>query len=145
MNIYTSYFAKATELLNNGIVPISIAVGPPKWWRHLEYKSLAPTWYMVKTNIGREKYIEEYSKILSALDPCNVLIELDRLAEGNDFALLCWEKPTDFCHRHLCAEWLMDGTGCEIKEYVPIKKAVAKKETQPSLFTPNPAEWRKNM
>lgn len=115
--IYTSYFAKVPSLYKANIVPISIAIGSPRWWTGLEYKAIAPTWAMVKQKIGRERYIEEYEKILSQLDACTVLLEINRLAKDNDFALLCWEKPTDFCHRHLAAEWLMDNTGCIIREF----------------------------
>ena len=29
-------------------------------------------------------------------------------------ALICYEKPTDFCHRHLVADWLnKNGIECE--------------------------------
>ena len=32
----------------------------------------------------------------------------------NDIALICYEKPSDFCHRHLVAEWLnQNGFKCE--------------------------------
>ena len=31
-----------------------------------------------------------------------------------DFALVCYEKPSDFCHRHLVADWLnKNGYDCE--------------------------------
>jgi len=117
MEIYTSYFANVKKLYAVGVTPISIAIGSPRWWKGAEYKPLAPTWHMVKDNIGRERYIEEYKQILSELDPCAVLLQLNSLAKDNDFALLCWEKPSDFCHRHIAAEWLMDNTGCIIKEF----------------------------
>lgn len=39
-----------------------------------------------------------------------------RRVEGHghdDIALICYEKPSDFCHRHLVAQWLRDnGFGC---------------------------------
>jgi len=124
MEIYTSYFAKAKELINAGITPISIAIGPPRWWNGLRYTALAPTWDMVKGDIGRERYIKEYNDILAKLDACAVLMEINSLAKGNDCALLCWEKPSDFCHRHLAAEWLNDNAGCFISEYKSNMKTV---------------------
>lgn len=33
-----------------------------------------------------------------------------------NIVLLCYEKPTDFCHRHLVAQWLIEN-GFECKEY----------------------------
>lgn len=127
MEIYTSYFGFIRALKAFKVVPISIAVGTPRWFGGARYPALAPTWHMVKDNIGRERYIEEYNEILSKLDPCSVLLDLDNLAKGNDFALLCWEKPDDFCHRHLVAEWLMENTGCIIREFSePLEKEFCK-------------------
>ena len=34
-----------------------------------------------------------------------------------DVALVCYEKPSDFCHRHLVADWL-NKNGFECKEFV---------------------------
>ena len=34
-----------------------------------------------------------------------------------DIALLCYEKPDDFCHRHLVADWL-NKNGYKCEEYV---------------------------
>ena len=31
-------------------------------------------------------------------------------------ALICYEKPTDFCHRHLVADWF-NKNGIRCKEY----------------------------
>ena len=45
-------------------------------------------------------------KILQKLDKDTVLQELSAMTGGQDFALVCYEKPGDFCHRHLVAEWL---------------------------------------
>lgn len=38
----------------------------------------------------------------------NVLEDLANLAGGDldKVILLCYEKPTDFCHRHLVADWI---------------------------------------
>ena len=35
-----------------------------------------------------------------------MLQELSAMTGGQDFALVCYEKPGDHCHRHLVAEWL---------------------------------------
>jgi uncharacterized protein (DUF488 family) len=35
-----------------------------------------------------------------------------------NIALVCYEKPTDFCHRHLVADWLKEhGYECEEFKY----------------------------
>lgn len=48
-----------------------------------------------------------------------VILDFSRMAHGfndgeNDIALICYEKPSDFCHRHLVSEWLnQNGFKCE--------------------------------
>ena len=55
-----------------------------------------------------------YSKEeLDKLDPKQVYEEL-----GENAVLLCWEKSSDFCHRHLVSEWLSEKLGIEVKEYI---------------------------
>ena len=56
-------------------------------------------------------YDEFYDKILNELDPYQVFKEL-----GENSVLLCYEKPGQFCHRHLVAKWLMDNLNIKILE-----------------------------
>ncbi len=74
------------------------------------YPKLAPKksfWKVWHDNIGKispeennKYYVEEYWKeVLSKLDPESVYNEL------NHSILLCYEKNTDFCHRHIVAAW----------------------------------------
>ena len=40
------------------------------------------------------------------------------MAGTEDIALVCYEKPGDFCHRHLVADWLNEaGYQCEEYKY----------------------------
>ena len=39
-----------------------------------------------------------------------------RPAKSDEFALICYEKPSDFCHRHLVSEWLKE-RGFDIEEW----------------------------
>lgn len=60
----------------------------------------------------RLKYIEEYRKhVLSKLDP-RVIADV---AAG--FILCCYEKPNDFCHRRIVAEWIQEHTGQRVLEW----------------------------
>lgn len=94
----TSYFAKAAKNKN----AVSIATGSPRWYKGREYKKLAPGWQLVKSGYSRHKFEKEYRKqILNKLDPDEVYKEL-----GEDAIILCWEKPQDFCHREIVADWL---------------------------------------
>ena len=120
--IYTSYFAKIKELENNNIIPISICGKAPDWYKGLQYKKLAPKYGFFmewKKNHDNAYYIEHFqSEVLDLLDVANVVQELLYMIpnwyEIKDFALICYEKPSDFCHRHLVAEWLnQNGFECE--------------------------------
>ena len=127
--IYTSYFdkLKSGELPDN-ITPISICGRAPEWYTGLQYKKLAPKlkffneWLENKDN---EFYTREYNKqVLKHLVSGEVVYELFNLLSEKDriliemvncppwsnphvnIALICYEKPDEFCHRHLVREWL---------------------------------------
>ena len=51
------------------------------------------------------------------LDAQRVYEDLERLSNGRDCVLLCYEKSGDFCHRHLVADWLNKKLDLNIQEY----------------------------
>lgn len=119
--IYTSYFAKIKELENNNIIPIAICSKVPGWYKGLQYKKLAPKygffmeWKKTHDNGCYTGYFQ--SEVLKDLDVTSVLYDLVNMlndrAGRKDIALICYEKPTDFCHRHLVAGWLKEnGINC---------------------------------
>lgn len=131
MMIYTSYFAKLKSLPDN-IVPISICGKAPDWYKGLQYKKLAPKYDFFmkwKENHDNDYYIKCFNEqVLDKLNAEDVVRELDNLIldvtmaldyKGNPMevpriALICYEKPSDFCHRHLVSEWLnKNGIPCE--------------------------------
>lgn len=112
--IYTSYFAKA-KYLPPYIIPISICGKAPKGWNGLQYKKLAPKYEFFmkwKESHDNDYYIKCFNEqVLNTLTPAEVLTDISKLVYGlnfgvSDICLLCYEKPEDFCHRHLVAEWL---------------------------------------
>ena len=108
--IYTSYFARCNKL-PKGLVPISIARQAPAGYKGLEYKTLAPTWDILseyKQTKDERIYIQQYNYQLFLLSADQVVKELKELAQSNQIILLCYEKPNDFCHRHLVAKWLTE-------------------------------------
>lgn len=118
MKIYTSYFAKAKKLPKD-LVQVSISLFPPKHFVGKEYKKIAPTQKILfdwKRLANKEKYVREYQRdVLSKLDEAKVYSELEKIGQGKDIVLLCYEKSEDFCHRHLFAEW-MTKKGYEVIE-----------------------------
>lgn len=117
--IYTTYFARL-KTLPKSIVPISICGKAPSQYSGLQYKKLAPKYDFFmkwKENHDNGYYISCFnSQVLSILDPAQVISDLTAMAAGHDIALVCYEKPTDFCHRHLVAKWLQDN-GYDVKEW----------------------------
>lgn len=114
--IYTSYFAKLKSLPQD-IIPISICAKAPEWYKGVQYKKLAPKYGFFmkwKQNHDNEFYIEHFQKeVLDTLDVKTVIYELYKLSKSKDIALICYEKPSDFCHRHLVHEWLVrNGYNC---------------------------------
>ncbi len=116
--IYTSYFAKLKELEKQNIIPISICSKTPDWFKGLQYKELAPKYGFFmewKKNHDNDYYIQCFNdQVLKDLNIENVVFQLYSLARAKDIVLICYEKPSDFCHRHLVAEWLkQNGFQCE--------------------------------
>lgn len=123
--IFTSYFAKTKKLLESGeknLIAISGYV--PKFYsdqmqtddRLSRCLELAPKkdWFFQWKNgeIDNEKYVELYREtVLEKID-------IEKLYEkiGENAVLLCYEKPTDFCHRHLVAAYFNEKLGLNITE-----------------------------
>jgi len=115
MKIWTTYFAHVKSIDTDKIMPIAICGKAVPGWKYPEYKLLAPSWdiYDEYKNRGGtpERYTERFLKErLSVLDKESVLRNLTELADGKkEIALVCYEKPGDFCHRHIVADWLGQG------------------------------------
>ena len=120
---YTSYFANLKKLPSH-MITISICGKAPDWYQGLQYKKLAPKYDFFtkwKENHDNEYYIEQYkTRVLDKLDFWKVYDELYALAESccngrsYEICLICYEKPSDFCHRHLVSDWFnQNGIACE--------------------------------
>jgi hypothetical protein len=110
--IFTSNFRIA------GHLPQAVAIcrGLPRGWQGRAYKPLAPSWKLVKAGLSREAFIKAYrAEVLDKLDARQVLHDLG----GDDFVLLCWEPPGEFCHRLVVAAWLKKELGLEVPEFNP--------------------------
>lgn len=124
--IYTSYFGNLKNLPKN-VMPVSICAKAPPWYKGLQYKKLAPKYWFFKEwkqNHDNDFYIKYFKKeVLDELDVIKVLNELQVMlpsrikcdmdkpvycSDDTHIALVCYEKPSDFCHRHLVAQWLRD-------------------------------------
>lgn len=108
--IFTSYIHKTKDISQLGITPISIAQGKPGGLKILSYKKLAPPWSLIKEykqTGDKDQYTRIYlESVLNKLNQFQVIADLILLASSPNIALLCYETPEKFCHRHLVAQWL---------------------------------------
>ena len=123
--IYTSFFGNKKVLNNPSIFPVSIALYPPKDFVGKSYRDLAPhpvTLRDWKRDHSISNYERDYLVLLGDLNQKEVVDQLMVLS-GNfknldyfpDIVLLCYERPGEFCHRHIVAEWLREA-GYEVEE-----------------------------
>lgn len=131
--IYTSNFSSwGLHKLPEGARVISIAGKAPYWYSGAQYKVLAPKYWFFKKY--KEDGDSDYytlmfnAEVLGGLYQIQVIKDLCNLVgygryysdiyrdKNRHIVLLCYEKPKDFCHRHLVAEWL-NKAGFECKEY----------------------------
>lgn len=96
--MFTSNFARIKTLPSH-LRPVSIAIGPPRWYVGETCLDLAPTRPMLR--MSYPKYIQQFENILAKLDPQAIFDKL-----GDNAVLLCWESPGVFCHRRAVAQWL---------------------------------------
>lgn len=113
MQIFTGYFARIKGYLDFGLVPVAIAAKPPAGWRHPMYRKFAPSWSIWKEwhdardSARDERYAVRFRKeILQDLEPESVRRELEEF--GDNLVLCCYERPENFCHRHLVATWIAE-------------------------------------
>lgn len=134
MKLYTSYFANKVKLPPNRTISIAITAYTPDWWNGDTLSIVAPPKELVlyyknlknKRDTDFEKlkdfYIEYYTKtILNKLNPNELYSTLESIASmqnKENIVLLCFEKSSDFCHRHVLRDWLQHhGIQCEELDY----------------------------
>lgn len=121
IEFYTSYYGNLKNLLSNDIIPIVISTSHPKI-SDLKYicKELSPGWELIngykldiKDNIDptiryTKNYIEKLDKF-DISDWIRIYNWIAGICETNNLykvALMCYEKPGDFCHRHILAKYI---------------------------------------
>lgn len=119
MKIYTGYYGNLRAY--KGMVPVSISLSQPRWLcpQLPSYQPLFPHRWMLK--LERPEYTEAYQRILNqeGYGGYQAFINwLEQVSAGKDVVLLCYEKPTDFCHRQLIAEWINQYGAFNVTEFV---------------------------
>lgn len=118
MKIYTSYFSKGKKLTDAGIKMIGIALKPPTWYYGVTVHDVAPTPSILYGANTEEEYTRRFrAEVLARVNARAFVDKITQMSQGHDIALCCYEKPGDFCHRHIVAEWLKEQLGIEVDEY----------------------------
>ena len=111
--MYTGYFAKEKKYRELGLVPVSISLYTPQWFNGAKYTKLSPNTSILfsyeEGKLDQDGYARRFiNEVLNQLDYKAVIADLEVLTNTNqeNIVLLCYEKASDFCHRHIVAEWL---------------------------------------
>ena len=112
--IYTSYFAAMRKMTDEQKARcMSVARWTPKGISIPINTMLVPAPDILrkfKENGNQEAFAAAYMAMLEFRDP----YAKATAKSMNDHILCCFEKPSDFCHRHILAQWLRDnGYKCE--------------------------------
>lgn len=130
MKIFTSYFGnvvritKAYKMYNTStqIHFVNIALYPPKSYvDDHTFSELEPSENILSglkiKKITQSQYNYIYSKHLDELNTKEVYDKCLKLyGEDSIVVFLCYEKPSDHCHRHLFRQW-MERNGYDVKEF----------------------------
>ena len=122
--MFTSYFAKTKILLDLGHKNLVAISGrcPDFYLKQMQTDSrlsrcieLAPKkeWFFKWKNgeFDNEKFVELYREtVLEKID-----LEMIKNLK-DDAVLICYEKPGDFCHRHVLADYLKEKFNIEVEE-----------------------------
>ena len=105
---YTSYFSNYRRFPENAKL-FSIAQYTPKTKTPIESLiELAPSKQLIHAMkdglINEEQFTQEYVKQLNKL--CKLPNLLSYCSQHDIVIFLCYEKPSDFCHRHILADYL---------------------------------------
>jgi len=124
--IYTSNYARKGEEKN----AIAISRMPPDYYTGQHLDALAPSWDILgpykKGIIDKAEYASAYLAELKLrnVDP----LMITQLPD--ETFLLCYESPTDFCHRHILTKWIKEETGVVIPEWKNEKEQRADEQDQ---------------
>lgn len=120
MTVYTSYFGKARKFPKDKFIKTAVCYSAPRGigiWN-----SVVPDADLVfgkkRGEISAEEYEDRYIQML--VDRKDQIAQnIPYLQNGErDVVLMCYEKPEDWCHRHILAAFLNTYFYLNVKEYV---------------------------
>lgn len=120
MNIFTSNFSKAKSLDTSRYLVVAISRYVPKGYSGVRELRFAPSRQLLmsyKKGLSTDIYTQLFfNELRNKESVYSVFKDLARLSNGRDIVLCCYEKPGDFCHRRLIADFVLSNWNYEIKE-----------------------------
>lgn len=93
MRIYTSYFGNYRKLAAANVKMICVALGKPRFYNAPQIIEVAPKRYMLDDKWTYEEYTNMYlNDVLAKVNPQELIQTIQRLSEGKDVALCCYES-----------------------------------------------------
>jgi len=125
MTFGTSYFANIKNIRTNhpDYILVSISLNTtPELDRSVDFsdKRLSPTPFILndyKGNPNEIEYVKRFKAVLQNIDLNSILKEwASKYGANKKYILICYEKPSDFCHRHIIAEEIENKYNIEVPE-----------------------------
>lgn len=120
INIYTTNYTKASRLSNKHYLKVSISLIRPREYNGMHIQSLAPKKQLLDdyhNGLSPEEYEVRYREQINKLNDIHSLFEImAKQAKGRDILLLCYEKKSAFCHRHILSDIIFERYGYRIQE-----------------------------
>lgn len=115
MKIYTSYIGNWRNFPEDSEV-FMVTRSIPAWVKFKQVPELAPNKILFHKfkywGMSQEEFIKQYRSQLTSI---NLKQTIENLSSSKNIILTCYEKPEDFCHRHILAIELIK-LGYNVKE-----------------------------
>lgn len=124
--LYTSCYRNVGDLDRDKVVLVKISNSCPKEFDDcIKFEKAVPDWGLmvaphksgeISSSVFEERYVAQLDKYKE-----NIFgVIANMVKEHKDIFFLCWEKPNEFCHRHIFAKYLNGILGKDVvTEYVP--------------------------
>lgn len=126
--IHTSYYGNIKNIPKDYLLVATSGYIPPEIEKLVDIwdKTLAPSksiYFNYKSDSDESEYVNRFKlERLSKINICGTMQKwhlhaLEYGKENKDIILLCYERPEEFCHRHILAEAFEKVLNCKILEY----------------------------
>ena len=135
IDVYTSHW-RSPLLKDADAQIISISRGAPRWRLPFRFKrlgELAPddhTWAQEDV----KEYEASYARQLEEIGAEAILARVKQISDNMPAVLLCWEKPGEWCHRRMLADFLRERVGLVVPELRPGDLPQREDAEHPRLF-----------